>query len=229
MTPYYQDDAVTIYHGDALDVLPLLRGDAVISDPPYGVGVSYGPSYDDARADYWPWMRECVALMRQTAPVVAFTHRVAAIAELTGWDWVAVWDKGKAFGPRVGNSPIVAGWEAVLLYGIHSIGTKGPGLPDVIRVHPTPSTNVTDGALGRDKWKRGQTGHPVPKPTALYATLVRALTSEADTVLDPFAGSGSTLVAAKEAARKAIGIEIEERYCEIAANRCRQEVLGLPA
>lgn len=159
MTPYYSDDLVTIYHGDCLDVLPTLRVDAAISDPPYGVGVPYGPSYDDSRPDYWPWLRERVAAMRAAARVVAFTHRVTALRELTDWDWVAVWDKGGSFGPRVGNSPMVAGWEAVLLYGIHSIGLDGPALPDVIEVHPERTSNVMGGRIGREKWKDGQLGH----------------------------------------------------------------------
>ena len=224
-TPYYDDGQITIYLGDCRDVLPLVPAATVISDPPYGVGVPYGPGYDDARADYWPWMRECVAAMRLAAPVVAFTHRVTAIAELPGWDWVAVWNKGGSYGPRVGNSPIVAGWEPILLYGIHSIGVGGHGLPDVITVHPEPSRNVMDGAIGREKWKVEQVGHPVPKPVGLYRRLVESLSPGGGTVLDPFMGSGTTLRAAKDLGRRAIGIEIEERYCEIAVKRLAQEVL----
>jgi hypothetical protein len=229
VTPYYADDLVTLYHGDCAELMPGLTADAVITDPPYGVGVVYGPSYDDARPDYWPWMRSCVEAMRAAAPVVAFTHRVAALRELTDWDWVAVWSKGSTFGPRVGNSPVVAGWEAVLLYGIHSLGVDGQALPDVLTIHPSPSENVTDGRIGREKWQLEQVRHPVPKPMGLYRRLVDALTVPGQLVLDPFAGTGTTVMAAKESGRRAIGIEIEERWCERAALRCSQEVLGLSA
>ena len=227
MTPYYADDLVTIYHGDCREWMP--EADAVITDPPYGVGVPYGPSYDDARLDYWPWMQECVAAMRLVAPVVALTHRVAALAQLSGWDWVAVWDKGGSLGPRVGNSPLVAGWEPIFLYGVHSLGLMGPGLPDVVRVHPEPTNNRTDGRVGREKWSIAGIAHPVPKPLGLYRRLVDTLTRPGQLVLDPFAGTGTTLVAAKEAGRRAIGIEIEEAYCERMAVRLGQEVLGLLA
>ena len=226
--PYYQDDFVTIYHGDCREVLPTLRADAVITDPPYGVGVGYGPSYDDSRDDYWDWLRVRVAAMREAAPVVAFTHRVAAIAELPGWDWVAVWNKQVVFGSKVGNSPLIAGWEPILLYGVHSLGTRTKGLPDVLNVQPQRSANQ-HGSVGREKWKNNQTvSHPVPKPAALYARLIEGLCPEG-TILDPFMGSGTTLRAAKDLGRKAIGIEIEERYCEIAAQRMGQEVLDLGA
>ena len=229
MKPYYQDGAVTIYHGDCMEVLPQLRGDAVISDPPYGVGVPYGPSYDDARPDYWEWLRERVGAMRSAAPVAAFTHRVRALSELDGWDWVAVWNKGGAFGSRVGNSPLVAGWEQIFLYGIHSIGTGTKGLPDVLTVHPEPAGN-RGGHVGREKWSKGLVAaHPVPKPLGLCRRLIDGLTVPGATVIDPFLGTGTTLVAAKDLGRKAIGIDIEEQYCEQAAIRCSQEVLGLIA
>ena len=223
MIPYYADDMVTIYHGDCLDILPQLRADAVISDPPYGVGVPYGPSYDDSRDDYWPWMRECVEAMRAAAPVVAFTHRVAAIAELNGWDWVGVWNKGVTFGPRVGNSPIIAGWEPILLYGMHGLGVGGGGFPDVQTIRPQRAGNVMGGAMGREKWKTSQLGHPVPKPPGLYQRLVSVLTPKGGAVIDPFMGTGTTLRAAKDVGRKAIGIDVEEAYCEMAVASIAQE------
>ena len=225
--PYYQDDAVTIYHGDCREVIPVVGADAVITDPPYGCGVPYGPSYDDSRSDYWPWLQERIALMRRAAPVVAFTHCVPALARLDGWDWIGVWNKGRAYGARIGNSPLIAGWEPIFFYGVHGIGVDGKGLPDVLTVAPARAGNVMEGRVGREKWADGTiVAHPVPKPTALYVQLIEALCPKG-TVLDPFMGSGTTLRAAKDLGRKAIGIEIEERYCEIAAKRCAQEVLDL--
>jgi site-specific DNA-methyltransferase (adenine-specific) len=225
VTPYYQDDAVTIYHGDCRDVLSVVRADAVITDPPYGVGVSYGPSYDDSRPDYWDWLRERITLMRVSAPVVLFTHRVKALAELHDWDWIGVWNKPGAFGARVGNSPVLPHWEPVFMYGIHSIGTAGVFTTDVFTINPEKAGNVGVW-IGREKWKNADMGtHPTPKPLGLYLRLINSFAAK--TVIDPFMGSGTTLRAAKDLGRKAIGIEIEERYCEIAAKRCRQEVLPL--
>ena len=228
MKPYYEQDGITIYHGDCREILPTLRGDVILTDPPYGVGVQYGPRYDDSRKDYWDWMRGNVTAMRGAAPVVAFTHRVTALRELTGWDWVAVWHKPGSFGARIGNSPLLPHWEPVFLYGIHTLGTRtGAVLNDVFSVNPEPARANRDG-MGREKWETGGNGkHPCPKPLDLMGHLILGLTHNNQVVLDPFMGSGTTLVAAKNLGRRAIGIEIEERYCEIAARRLDQGVLDL--
>ena len=226
--PYYQDEFVTLYHGDCHEILPSLRGDAVVTDPPYGVGVKYGSRYDDRRKDYWDWMRSGVVAMRQAAPVVAFTHRVAALRELSGWDWVAVWHKPGSFGARIGNSPVLPHWEPIFLYGIHSIGTStGAVLHDVLSINPEPARAQNMG-MGRTKWGADGNGkHPCPKPPDLMARLVTALTTEGAVVIDPFAGSGTTIRVAKDMGRKIVAIELEERWCEQAANRACQDVLDL--
>ena len=78
-------------------------------------------------------------------------------------------------------------------------------------------------------WKyTGNRLHPTQKPVSILRPYIEAFTHPVDTVLDPFCGSGSTLVAAKESGWQSIGVEIEERYCEVAANRCAQEVMVLP-
>jgi DNA modification methylase len=122
-----------------------------------------------------------------------------------------VWDKG-AIGM---GSPwrhthellIAARWAAAKWTG-------GGGESDVLRVKSVPTVERL---------------HPVDKPVELLRRLIAPTTDAGDTVLDPFLGGGATLIAAKELGRRAIGIEIEERYCEIAARRCSQEVLGLSA
>lgn len=229
MKAYYQDEAVTIYHGDCRDILPSLpKVDLVLTDPPYGCGRQYGPSYDDSPARYWEWFMPTFELMRATAPVLALTHRQDAMKRLPDWDWVIVWHKPYGAMCRIGNSPILPHWEPILLWGIHSLGTRREVMPDVLSVNPEPSPQP-----GRKPFLRSKatavngevTGHPLPKPVALFKRLVAGLSLAGGMVCDPFAGSGTTLVAAKTLHRKAIGIEIEERYCEIAANRCRQMVL----
>lgn len=227
-TPYYDEDGITIYHGDCAELLPSLTGDAVITDPPYGVGVNYGAGYDDTRVDYWPWMRTVVDLMREAAPVVAFSHKVRALQELQGWDWVAAWTKPFSAGARMGNSPILPHWEPIILYGVHTLGTadRDRFTSDVFTFSPQRSGNIRRAFSNRESWAQ-QDGehHPVPKPVDLYRALIVAFGGEV--TIDPFMGSGTTLRAAKDLGRRAIGIEIEEQYCEIAVQRLAQGVLAL--
>jgi site-specific DNA-methyltransferase (adenine-specific) len=229
-TPYYEDDAVTIYHGDCRDVLPSLTADAAIFDPPYGVDAKYGPTYSDKREAYWPWFLPALHLIRQTAPVLAFTHRTPALKEITDWDWLMAWHKPYGAGARIGNSPLLPHWEVIVLYGIHSLGTKRRPLPDWISCNPERVRAEAQNANGngRVRWQGDEySDHPTPKPVVLFRKLIEGLTLPGEIILDPFAGSGTTLRAAKDLGRKAIGIEIEERYCEIAAKRMAQQVLPL--
>lgn len=235
LKPYYEDvqSGITIYHGDCRDVLPQLHGDLILSDPPYGVGRTYGCHYDDRRDGYWDWFKPCLTLMRSRAPVVAITHRSFALKELTDWDWVIVWEKPFGAAARIGNSPILPHWEPILLWGIHTLGTKREVLPDVISANPErsplPQRRISNGHIAsraaRAKTDGNIAEHPLPKPLQLFKRLVRGLSDQGETVVDPFMGSGTTLRAAKDLGRRTIGIEIEERYCEIAAKRLSQGVL----
>jgi site-specific DNA-methyltransferase (adenine-specific) len=113
------------------------------------------------------------------------------------------------------------------MFGIHSAGTVSKYLPDVITCNPEKAGGNSE--IGRAKWKsERQAPHPCPKPLDLFLRLIEAFGQFCDNPLvDPFMGSGTTLRAAKDLGRKAIGIEIEERYCEIAARRMAQEVFAL--
>jgi len=175
-----------------------VTADVIVTDPPYGVGLQYGV-HDDSPEAHWAWFRNVLALMRASAPVVVFTHRQAALRELTDWTWVCPWTKPMAFGHRIGKW--LPHWEPIFVYGAPSRVSF-----DVF-THNTAAPN----------------GHPAPKPEELILHLLDVFHGE--TVLDPFMGSGTTLVAAKQLGRQAIGIEIEERYCEIAVKRLAQEVL----
>jgi site-specific DNA-methyltransferase (adenine-specific) len=227
VNPYYSDESVTLYHGDCLEILPQIPHtprSIVLTDPPYGIGVRYGSGSDDARDDYWQWHAEWLAEARRISPVVVFTHKVSALQQVTGWDHIGAWTKPQSFGVRLGNSPVVPHWEPIFMFGIHSIGTNSEMTPDVFAARPVPQT--AGGKRGRESWEKQQaTKHPVPKPEGLYARLLDAFGQRADTVIEPFAGSGTTLRVAKDAGMKAIGVEIEERFCELIATRMSQEVL----
>lgn len=230
MRPYYDDGCVTIYHGDCREILPTLPTvSLLLTDPPYGIGVRYGAGSDDARHDYWEWMQAVVAEMRAASPLVVFTHRVRALEHLRGWDWIGAWRKPTATGVGVGNSPIVPHWEPIFMYGIHTLGTVSRKFtPDVFSFNAERAK--VNGLKGRESWAKNDVeDHPVPKPEGLWRSLLEAFGQAGGLVLDPFLGSGTTLRVAKDAGRKAIGIEIEERYCEIAAKRCAQDVFDLTA
>jgi len=225
--PYFQDDAVTIYHGDCRDILPTLGPvDLVLTDPPYGVDAKYGPSYDDDRETYWEWFLPCLDQLKLAGRVLAFTHRQFALKRIHDWDWIACWNKPYSTGAHIGNSPVLPHWEPVFLYGIHSLGVTR-ARADVFTVNPATGggNTASNGKQGRQLLAEEATAHPRPKPQALFTGLIEMLSEPGQTILDPFMGSGTTLRAAKDLGRKAIGIEIEERYCEIAAKRMAQGVL----
>ena len=218
MKPYYADDRVTLYHGDCREVLPDLPPmDLVLTDPPYGInyvsnaGVGKGtkPITNDGA-------RLSLRLYRSVFPLLKAEH----ILWFTRWDawpdvWVEmgqwfpmrgmlIWDKGT---PGMGDlhhwglsyEMIASAGSGRISGGRDGSILRHNGVPPGVRIHPTE------------------------KPVSLLSYLITKL--EAQTVLDPFAGSGSTLVAAKQLGRHAIGVELEERYCEVIAKRLAQGVL----
>lgn len=206
MKPYFEDAGITIYHSDCAEILPMLpQVDHVLTDPPYNVGLDY--SNGDDRADYESWCAEWFSLL--TASSIALTPgtvNVSMWCRIKEPHWIIGWHKPAAMGP----SPFgVCNWEPVLFWGKPK---RNRGV-DVIQ-----AGIVSDRSLD---------GHPCPKPEKWATGLIALLSDPGSTILDPFMGSGTTLVAAKRLGRKAIGIEIEERYCEIAANRLAQGALPM--
>ena len=228
MNPYYADDSVTIYHGDALDVLPTLKGssvDLVVTDPPYVIGaVSAGNMASKAggwgdmmNSSRWfrDWYRECRRILKPTGALWTFCNwrslpvlMKAAIDSDFPVASVLVWHKDW-IGPG-GSVGLRPSYEMVALLPMPEFSIEDRGINDVW-VH---------------KWASHKpSGHPAEKPVALLARIIRE--SGGGVVLDPFLGSGSTLVAAKNVGATAIGIESEDRWCSLAADRASQEVLGL--
>lgn len=210
MNPYYSDNLVTIYHGDALEVMPRVADVdnryALITDPPYGVGM-------DAFADDFGIGCEGVNGAPGLLAAVFMSPRrtPAFVTAVPSWTFERLLWMHK-------NADIAAPWrgwsmnsEAIIVLSRHGA------------IWPQPTTYRTD-TYTVGPWERDG-HHPNAKPVAVVADLVARLAS--DIVLDPFMGSGTTLVAAKSLGRRAIGIEIDEQYCERAAVRCSQEVLGL--
>lgn len=140
---------------------------------------------------------------RRLAPVVLFCG-VKGAYDYPKPDWIGAWVR-LASTQRNGALRGFNNWEPILMYGVLSLSNDVFVVPNI----PSPET----------------AGHPTPKPLRLMAALLGRLPAGA--VVDPFMGTGSTLVAAKRLGQRAIGIEVEERYCEIAANRLRQDALPL--
>ena len=213
-TPYYQDDAVTLYHGDCREILPDLPAvDLVLTDPPYGIGDSATRKNDyigfvDSGSNLDALVLGAVLQLIDSAPLVVLTPGVANVWRYPRPSWILCWSTpaGAGSGPWG-----FCCWQPVLVYGKDPWLSEGRGRrPDLIQHTESAEKN----------------GHPCPKPIGLWNKLIhRVWPSMRGVALDPFAGSGTTLRAAKDRGGKAIGIEIEERYCEIAAKRMAQEVL----
>ena len=208
--PYYADDLVTIYHGDCREWMP--EADVVVTDPPYGIGYRTPPGGSSGRRPKGGWAVVGDDLpfdpshLLGSRPTVIFgaNHFADRLPPSPGW---IVWDKRSGM-PSNDQGDAEMAWTNVL------------GAVRIIRVLWNGG-----GSLGAENGTKHRAIHPTQKPLALMRAVLLMVPGEP--VLDPYAGTGSTLVAAKSLGRRAIGIEIEERYCEMAANRCRQEVLGL--
>jgi DNA modification methylase len=209
MTPYYSDDLVTIYHADCRDFMPV--ADVIVTDPPYGMayrhgarkgGFRYGQDEQTIVGDQEPF--DPAPILALALPTVLFgaNHYADRLPPSKGW---LVWDK-RAGSASNDQSDCELAWSNVLttarLFSVRWSGAHRQG---------------REQQDGRD--------HPNQKPVALMAWVLGFVPH--GTVLDPFMGSGSTLVAAKNAGRRAIGVEIDEAHCARAAERCSQEVLGL--
>jgi DNA modification methylase len=225
MTPYYEQDGITIYHGDCREVLPFVSADICIADPPYGIGYEsawgstrFGPIRgDESVQPDWLSALQPDTLYCFTRWDVLQAWRIAIEATGRKVRDALVWDKQShgAGDPTKAWAPC---YEHVLYASSKALPLARPRPQNVLRF-----ARIDGGAIGV------ATGNPLVHPSQKPVPLIKHILSKHDgmSVLDPFAGSGSTLVAAYSLGRRAIGIEIEERYCEIAAKRLAQSVLPL--
>lgn len=238
--PYYQDDAVAIYHGDCREVLPQLPSAAHLlwTDPPYGV--SYVGKTIDALEIHNDAAEDLPALLRDafvacdTRMVAGARFYIAAPAGPRGTDFrLALREVGWTFHQALVwvKHSMVLGYSDYhyqhedILYG----WKPGPGRIGRGNHNGTQwyGDHSQTSVLQIDRPSRSEE-HPTMKPERLVATCLLNSTQPGDLILDPFMGSGTTLRAAKNLGRRAIGIEIEERYCESAARRLAQEALVFP-
>jgi DNA modification methylase len=204
-------DGQTIFHGDCLEILPKLpKVDLVLTDPPYGIGLK-----ENGRHGYdWSVLGDENSDIGELILGQFEDERIPQVVFASPknpwsgkWRQWLVWDKGPAVG---GGGDIATCWKFDW---------------ELIQVRNTPKLNGNrDTSVIRcHVGQRGSHYHPCQKPVKLLSYLLGKVPAE--TVLDPFLGSGTTLRACKDLGRRGIGIELEEKYCEIAAERLRQGVL----
>jgi site-specific DNA-methyltransferase (adenine-specific) len=219
MNPYYADESVTLYHGDCREVTAWLEADVLVTDPPYGIAFTTGMDHRkntdrnrtrDVAGDLDTSARDYVLTMwaggSSDRPAIVFGSWKAE--RPTGTRALLTWHKGLNCGMGDLSMPWKPNTEEVYILGSGYRGHRGSSVLD----YQAPPSQVSWGRL-----------HPTQKPLDLMAALISKCPPDA--VADPFAGSGSTLVAAKQLGRKAIGVELEERYCEVIAKRLAQGVL----
>ena len=210
MKPYYERDGIVIYHGDCREILPSIKADVVVTDPPFGIAYRHGGRRGHAAngmdgqaifGDDAPFDPAPVLALGLPSILGGGNHFADKLPPTRGW---LVWDK-RDLGPQMDQSDAELAWT---------------NCGSVVRKF----TRRWSGAcLGGEEQRTGRV-HVNQKPVDLLRWCLGLV--PAGVVLDPYIGSGTTLVAAKLEGRKAIGIEIEERYCEIAAKRLAQGVLA---
>jgi hypothetical protein len=221
MTPYYDDGTCVIYHGDCREIDAWdIAGGVMVTDPPYGMAFTAGARCDEGTGWTSRWTgveiagddgteaRDEVLSRWSPRPAIVFATWKRPLP--AGTREILVWDKVVSTGMGALDIPWRPSWEGICVIGS---GFTGPRSHGVLR-HPLPT-------LAPERKM-----HPTAKPVDLLRGLILKCPPLAD-IVDPFMGSGTTLRAAKDLGRKAIGIEIDERYCEIAARRLGQEVLAL--
>jgi site-specific DNA-methyltransferase (adenine-specific) len=222
--PYYQDDAVTLYHGDALDIVPRIGTvDLVITDPPYFQPAAHyvpirGGKSARSIGDTTVLLHAFSAWAKVLEPAVSEDGTLYVFCDGQSYPFTY-----SAFYPLGRVRPLV--WDKMVSFNGYTWRHQHELIAWVERPKAT-RVPTGDGDILRERGvlQKNRT-HPAQKPVPLLSLLISK--HDDGIVLDPFAGSGSSLVAAKRLGRKAIGVEIEERYCEIAAQRCSQDVLEL--
>lgn len=233
MKPYYEDQGITLYHGNAFDVMATLADasiDAVITDPPYSARTHKNAKKNDSQLGYGV----------KAVHFDSFTDKMLyqafdEMARVTKSWIVSNIDYNHAF--RFETQPPVGMVQKRI-----GIWVKNNPMPQISADRPGQgweAITYLHKATGRSSWNGGglhgnyvtnlatPTGHPTPKPLTMLHSFVERFTNHGDLILDPFAGGGTTLIAARNLQRKAIGVEVDEQWCELIANRLGQGAFDL--
>lgn len=211
MKPYYTDESVTLWHGDCREITDWLDADVLVTDPPYGIAyaTNMGGQFTGSAiaGDATTAMRDAALRLWGERPAVVFASPRQSAPPGNPNPTPLVFDKGDIVGMGDLSWPWKPNYELACVYGT---GWAAPRTSSVLR-HRVLSENFTERY------------HPTQKPVALTEEILQK--APPGVIADPFAGSGSTLLAARNLGRRAIGVELEERYCEVIAKRLAQGVL----
>lgn len=209
MKPYYEDELVTLYHGDCLEVTEWLTADVLVTDPPYGMNYTgFGGRRGEPRAetgrlavagDLSTAVRDAALMRWGDRPALVFGRW--NVERPVGTRMRLIWDKTPCGFMGDLSLPWGLADEEIYVLGAGFVGKR--------------SASVVRAATLMSSDKR-RPDHPTPKPIGLMSELVKKTVG---IVADPFAGSGSTLLAARDLGRKVVGVEAEEQYCELIAKR----------
>jgi DNA modification methylase len=228
MKPYYQDKWVTIYHGDCREILPQLdvKVDLVLTDPPYNINKAIWDNLQPKE-----YMNLLPKVMKDGAALYCFYSclRIPEIQSVIETYFVlknvCVWWSPNFPGFLKAKDRYCFTWQPCFyatngqkaLFNVYDFSHYGADNSNDVWRYPCPQTNFNN-----DKKE-----HITQKPRDLFSRIIAASSDIGCLILDPFLGSGTTCFCAKKLNRYSIGIEIEEKYCEIAARRCSQEVMEL--
>ena len=217
--PYWTDGMVTLYHGDCREVTEWLDADVLVTDPPYGISWSSRGGWTNAYGGGSAKSQEGIANDGDTAarddvlriwynrPALVFGDMLRHHPEMAVH--VLIYAKSDDAGIRGARAGFRKDAEAIFMLGAWPVGVGGRS--SIVR---------SNGRVAGPRGFAARTGHPHAKPVDVMETLIAACPP--GVIADPFAGSGSTLVAARNQGRKVVGVEIDERYCELAARRLAQ-------
>jgi len=240
--PYYENNFVQIFHGDCREILPSIPPvDAVLFDPPYcsggfneaGRSTAKSQGVRDETLKHLGWfsgdnmtsMGACFLLSGVASLCKKKLAKTGTFTFFTDWRMVPILAPAiESYGFR---------WQAMIVWKKPSIGMGAGFRPQhELVLHFTNGSPIYFAKNGSNVIDSSRVGvnereHPTQKPVALMGEIIRVVSPEGGLILDPFMGSGSTLVAAMGLGRKAIGIDLDERFCEIAARRMQQGILPL--
>lgn len=222
MKPYYEQDGITIFNGDCREILPELTGDALVTDPPYGINWTRATWADDPAA--YPELMHWLVQQGDRIGGWCFVFQAMLnVGRFHEWfpEGFRIFAACKNFA-QIRPTGVWHSWDPVVFWnsGRNSGPNSGPNSGHVNRDYHVG--NVA-GVFGE------KCGHPSRRPLDTMMHIAQLAAPVHGQIIDPFSGSGTTLLAAKRCDRKAIGIEIEERYCEIAARRLAQGVFDFDA
>jgi DNA modification methylase len=220
--PYYEHAGITIYHGDCRELLPVLKGDLLCTDPPYGINVARRGTVGSGGRPFGSNRRRNFVAAKNYGPADWDKEPPAAwlfglMCEKTQWQII--------FGGNYFPLPPSRCWL------VWDKDNSDNAFADCELAWTNFDKAVRkfkwrwSGMLQEDMTHKEFRVHPTQKPVALMKWAISQAPEDCKVILDPFIGSGSTLIAAKALGREAIGIEREEKYCEAAATRLSQEVL----